>query len=157
MFKKSIVLSTILATFLTTTLSAYIYNLNDELDRNTKLIKQYKQGITNLEKRNKFLLEQKSKNPKLYEVKKAFEETKKAYIYRIKLDGAEAKNVSFTIKDHMLSIEMNIKMEEKSERGYYASSRYFYQSYLIPKNVDEEKIKHSVDGDYFVITMPKKK
>jgi HSP20 family molecular chaperone IbpA len=156
MFKKSIILSTILASFLATSVSAYVMNLNDELQRNTKLIEQYKNGIKNLEARNAYLLEQKEKNPKLYEKKPYYEETNKSYIYRVKLNGASAKNVSFTIKDHVLSIEMNMKMEEKNETSYYASSRYFYQSYSIPKNVEEDKIKHSVDGDYFVITMPKK-
>ena len=72
-----------------------------------------------------------------------------------KLNGAEANKISFTIKDHYLSIEMNIKNEEKTDSSYYASSRYFSQVYSIPKNVDESKIKHEVDGDYFVILMPK--
>jgi len=156
MFKKPMIISAILSTILAANASAYVMDLNDEVQRNTNLISQYKQGIKNLEKRNKYLLEEKAKNPKLYEKKLAYEETKKAYIYRIKLDGAKAKNVSFTIKDHVLSIEMSIKMEEKNKNSYYASSRYFYQSYAIAKDVDEEKIKHNVDGDYFVITMPKK-
>ena len=156
MFKKSIILTTVLATFLVTSANAFIMNLNDELQRNTKLIEQYKDGIKNLQKRNECLVKEKEKNPKLYEQKPYYEESDKAYIYRVKLNGASAKNISFTIKDHILSMEMNIKMEEKNKSSYYASSRYFYQSYSIPKNVDEEKIKHSVDGDYFVITMPKR-
>ena len=64
--------------------------------------------------------------------------------------------MSFTIKDNVLSIEMNIKTEQKSKQGYFASSQYFFQSYPIPKDVEQSKIEHSVDGDYFVITMPKK-
>ena len=88
--------------------------------------------------------------------KELYEVTKDSYVYRIKLNGAKADKISFTIKNHYLSIEMNIKTEEKTDSSYYASSRYFSQMYSIPKNVDESKIKHEVDGDYFVITMPKK-
>jgi HSP20 family molecular chaperone IbpA len=156
MFKKPIFLITFITMIFAVVASAYIPNLNEELQRNTELIKQYKEGIKSLEERNKLLKAEKAKNPKLYEEKPSFEDTKDAYIYRIKLGGAEAKNVNMTIKDHYLSIEMNIKVEEKTQNAYYASSRYFFQSYAIPKNVKEDEIKHSVEGDYFVITMPKK-
>ena len=155
MLSKNLILSALIVT------SSYAFgnftlDLNDELQRNTNLIKEYKSSIKDLEKRNKFLLDEKAKNPKLYEKKALYEETKDAYIYRVKLNGSEAKNISFTIKNHYLSIEMNIKTEQKSENSYYASSKYFYQSYNIPSNVDESKIKHEIDGDYFVVIMPKK-
>lgn len=133
-----------------------IPDLEKELAHNKVMITEYKAAIDRLEKRNKFLTEQKSKNPKLYESKPLYEETKNAYIHRIKLNGAEAKNISFTIKDHTVSLEMNIKTERTDKESYYASSQYFYQAYKIPENVKENKISHSVDGDYFVITMPKK-
>ena len=92
----------------------------------------------------------------MYVKKDLYEETKEAYIHRIKLNGAEANKISFTIKNHYLSIEMNIKTEEKTDSSYYSSSRYFSQVYSIPKNVEESKVRHEVDGDYFVIIMPKK-
>jgi len=133
-----------------------IPNLNQELAHNSVLIKEYKQALAELEKRNEFLKKEKAKNPKLYEIKPLFEETKKAYINRVKLNGAEAKNINFTIKDHTVTLEMQMKTERKDKNGYYSSSQYFFQSYPVPKDVDEEKIKHSVEGDYFVITMPKK-
>ncbi len=159
MLKKTL-LSGLVASLVFTTSSFsfgdFILDLNDELQANQELIKEYKARITKLEKRNKYLLAQKAKNPKLYEKKPLYEETKNSYIYRVKLNGAQAKNVSFTIKDHILSIEMNIKTEHKDKNSYYASSRYFFQSYSIPKGVDEEKISHKVEGDYFTIIMPKK-
>ncbi len=133
-----------------------IPNLDQELAHNKVLVTEYKAAIERLEKRNHYLVEQKKKNPKLYETKPLYEETKNAYIHRIKLNGAEAKNISFTIKDHTVSLEMNIKTERTDKDNYYASSQYFYQAYKIPENVKENKIDHSVDGDYFVITMPKK-
>lgn len=159
MFNKRLIISSVVVTALSTSMFAFGFtlDLNEELQRNTKLIEDYKSSIKTLEKRNKFLLEKKAKNPKLYEKKALYEETKESYIHRIKLNGAKAKNINFTIKDHYLSIEMNIKTEEKSEGSYYASSKYFFQSYNIPSSVDESKIKHEIDGDYFVIVMPKKK
>lgn len=159
MLNKKVLLSCATSFVLATSsfgFSNFSLDLNEELQRNTALIQKYKKSIEKLEKRNAYLEAQKAKNPKLYEKKPLFEETKDAYIHRIKLGGAEAKNVSFIIKDHQLSIEMNIKTEQKSEQSYFASSQYFFQSYSIPKNVEESKIRHEVDGDYFVVVMPKK-
>jgi len=136
--------------------SAYIPNLNAELTHNKQLIKEYKEGIKELEKRDSFLLSTKKSNPKLYEEKASFEETKKAYIQRIKLNGAEAKNINFKIEKHMLSLQMSIKTTRNDKNGYYQSSRSFFQEYSIPKNVKESKITTYVDGDYFVVKMPKK-
>lgn len=159
MLNKKLLVSTVVTSILSTSIFAFGFtlDLNDELERNTKLIEEYKSSIKNLEQRNKVLLEKKEKNPKLYEKKALYEDTKDAYIHRIKLNGSEAKNISFTIKEHYLSIEMNIKTEQKDGKNYYASSKYFFQSYNIPLDVDESKIKHEVDGDYFVVIMPKKK
>ena len=155
MFKTLTFLTAITATSLLAS-AAIVPNLNEELLHNKALIKEYKEALSNLEKRNDFLIEQKNKNPELYEVKPLFEETKEAYINRIKLNGASPKNINFTIKDHMLTLEMQMKTERKDKNGYFSSSQYFFQSYPIPKDVDEEKIKYSVDGDYYVINMPKK-
>jgi len=136
--------------------SAYVPNLNAELVHNKHLIKEYKAGIVELEKRNTFLLSTKKNNPKLYEQKALFEDTKEAYIQRVKLNGAEAKNINFKIEKHMLSLQMSIKTTRNDKNGYYQSSRSFFQEYSIPKSVEESKITTYVDGDYFVIKMPKK-
>lgn len=159
MFNKLLIATITTVTAMQLSLAAsttIIPNLNEELVHNTALIKEYKSALQELEKRNQFLKAEKNKNPKLYEVKPLFEETKDAYINRVKLNGAEAKNLNFTIKDHVVTLEMQMKTERKDKSGYYSSSQYFFQSYPVPKDVNEEKIKHSVDGDYFVITMPKK-
>ncbi len=133
-----------------------IPDLDREMAHNKALVSEYKAAIEKLEKRNSYLAEQKKKNPELYVTKPLYEETKNAYIHRIKLNGAEAKNINFTIKDHKVILEMNIKTERTDSESYYSSSQYFYQAYAVPENVKENKIEHSVDGDYFVITMPKK-
>lgn len=56
----------------------------------------------------------------------------------------------------MLALDMNIKTTRNDKDGYFESSRSFYQEYTIPKDVDESKITNYMDGDYFVIKMPKK-
>jgi HSP20 family molecular chaperone IbpA len=158
MIKKLTTLSVAAALTLAVSLQAQtlIPNLNSQVEHNKQLIKEYKTLIQKLEKRNSYLLEEKKKNPKLYETKPLYEDTKEAYINRIKLNGAKANNINFTIENHQLAIEMNIKTEHKDENSYYANSQYFFQSYPIPSDVEESKIKHGVEGDYFVITMPKK-
>jgi len=159
MLRKLLVSSTVVSLALSSILSAsdaYIPNLNAELSHNKLVIKEYKERLAALEKRDKFLTELKNKNPKMYEEKALFEENKNAYIYRVKLNGAEANNINFKIEHHMASIEMNIKITRNDKNEYYESSRSFYQEYAIPKNVDESKIDHYIDGDYFVIKMSKK-
>ena len=134
----------------------YIPSLNDELSYNQKMLKEYQDIITKLEKRNEYLVKVKNKNPKLYIEKPLYEDTKDAYIYRVKLAGAKAKNMNFTIKNHMASVEMYLKTEKNDKNGYYSSSQNFYQQFSIPQDVKEDKITNKVNGDYFEITMPKK-
>ena len=135
---------------------AYIPNLNEELSYNKTIIKEYKDTLKKLEKRNKYLEKVKKENPKLYVQKALYEEKKNEYIYRIKLAGAKAKNLNFKIENHMASVEMALKTERHDKNGYYSSSQNFYQQFSIPKNVKEEKITNRVNGDYFEIIMPKK-
>ena len=155
MFNK-LLLTSLFTTATLLSAANYIPNLSEELSHNKQLLKEYKEGIKQLEMRNAFLEKTKKSNPKLYEEKPLFEETKTAYIQRIKLGGAEAKNINFKVENHIATISMNIKIERKDKNSYYQSSRSFYQEYQIPKNVKESEIKNYVDGDYFVIKMPKK-
>ena len=55
-----------------------------------------------------------------------------------------------------MSVKMDMKKEEKNENGYFYSSQEFSSSYSIPENVQQNKIEHKVEGDYFTIIMPKK-
>jgi len=103
------------------------------------------------------MMDEKAKHPELYVKKPLYENLKDKYIYRIKLDGASPDAVSFMIKDNVASVQMNMKREQKSDNGYYYSSQYFSTSYAIGDDVVQDKITHKVDGDYFVIEMPKKK
>ena len=136
--------------------SEYIPNLNDELSYNKQMINGYKETIKKLEKRDKYLLKVKSDNPQLYVSKPLYENRKDEYIYRIKLNGAKSKNLNFTVKNHIVQLEMNLKTQRNDKNGYYSSTQAFYQEFTIPKNVDETKITNKIDGDYFEIIMPKK-
>ncbi len=154
MFHKSLFLSLVTSALLVA--NSYVPHLNSELKRNERIIQEYEKAIEQLKERNAFLVEQKKKNPKLYEEKALFEETKQAYIQRVKLDGADAKNIDFKIEKGSLTLQMSMQITRNDKDGYYQSSRSFFQKYPIPKDVDQSKITHKQEGDYFVITMPKK-
>ena len=158
MLEKILLSSIVSSVIFSSALSAsnYIPNLNDELSYNKQMIEKSKKLIKKLEKRNTYLEKLKKENPKLYISKPLYEDLKDKYIYRVKLDGAKAKNLNFTIKNHTIMLEMNLKTEKTDNNGYFMSSQHFYQEFSIPNNVEESKIKNKVDGDYFEIIMPKK-
>lgn len=153
---KKTVITSLLASLVVLHAGPYIPHLSHELKRNKQMIAEYEKAIQQLKERNIFLEEQKKKNPKLYDEKALYEERKDAYIQRVKLAGAEAKNIDFKIEKGMLSLKMQMELTRDDENGYYKSSRSFYQEYTIPKDVEESKITQKIEGDYFVITMPKK-
>jgi hypothetical protein len=158
--KKLISLSAVSALVLAGSLNAFglfDIDIDQSIKHNNELIKEYKAAIEKLEKQNKYMMDEKAKHPELYVKKPLYENLKDKYIYRIKLDGASPDAVSFMIKDNVASVQMNMKREEKSDNGYYYSSQYFSTSYAIGDDVVQDKITHKVDGDYFVIEMPKKK
>jgi hypothetical protein len=131
-------------------------DINQKIKHNNQIISEYKAAISKPEKQNQKMQNEISKNPQLYVKKHLYENTKDMYIYRIKLNGAKADALNFLIKDHIASVKMDMKHEEKSDNGYFYSSQYFSTSYQIPQDVQEDKIRHKIDGDYFVIEMPKK-
>ena len=158
--KKLISLSAVSALMLAGSLNAFglfDVDIDQSIKHNNELIKEYRTAIDKLEKQNKYMMDEKAKHPELYVKKPLYENLKDKYIYRIKLDGASPDAVSFMIKDNVASVQMNMKREQKSDNGYYYSSQYFSTSYAIGDDVVQDKITHKVDGDYFVIEMPKKK
>lgn len=132
-------------------------DINEQIEYDQQRIKEYQKAIKQLEKEIKYLKDEKKKNPELYVKKPLFEDLKDKYLYRIKLNGAKMDALNFVIKDNSVSISMNIKNEQKDDQGYFFSSRHFARSFTIPKNVNQEKITNRMDGDYFLIEMPKKK
>jgi len=148
---SSLLLGTSLEAF-----SLFSVNINQEIEHNKQLIQRYEKSIKKLKEQNRYMLDEKAKNPKLYVKKPLYEDLKDKYIYRIKLNGAKADALNFMVKNSIISVKMDMKKEEKSENGYFYSSQQFSSSYSIPKNVQQDKIEHKVEGDYFTIIMPKK-
>jgi len=136
--------------------SLFSIDINQEIEHNKRLIQRYEESIKKLKEQNRYMLEEKAKNPQLYVKKPLYEDLKDKYIYRIKLNGAKADALNFMVKDSVVSVKMDMKKEERGENGYFYSSQQFSSSYSIPENVQQNKIKHKVDGDYFTIIMPKK-
>ena len=153
---QKLLLTSFIASSLILSADIVVPKLNTEIQRNERIIQEYEKAIQELKERNAYLETQKKNNPKLYEEKALFEETKSAYIQRVKLEGAQPKNIDFKVENHRLSLKMSIEITRDDQNGYYQSSRSFFQEYTIPSDVEESKIAHSLEGDYFVITMPKK-
>jgi HSP20 family molecular chaperone IbpA len=137
-------------------LGLFDIDINQQIQYNEKLISQYEEAIKELKTENKQLLEEVKKHPELYVKKSLYEDLKDKYIYRVKLNGAKADKLNLTIKDNFLSIVMDMKSETKSDKGYYFNSQHFSTTYSIPQDVIQDKISHRIDGDYFVVEMPKK-
>ena len=158
--KKLLLSSIVIGLLAATSANAFSFFSNvdasNKVERNNQLIEEYKAAIKKLEAENKYIKEQKSKHPELFEKKPLYENLADKYIYRIKLNGAKMDTLNFMIKDNVFSVNMNMKREEKSDSGYFYSSQYFETSYSIPADVDQEKITHKQEGDYFTIIMPKK-
>ncbi len=157
--KKLLLSSIVIGLVAVTSANAFsLFNMDtkSKIEQNNQLIKEYKSAIKKLEGENQYITEQKSKHPELFEKKPLYENLADKYIYRIKLNGAKMDTLNFMIKNSVFSVNMNMKREEKSDSGYYYSSQYFETSYSIPADVDQEKITHKQEGDYFTIIMPKK-
>jgi len=158
---KKLLFTSLLATILVSTsvqaFGLFHGDINQQIEYDQQRIKEYKKAIKQLEKEIKYLKSEKAKNPELYVKKPLFEDLKDKYLYRIKLNGAKMDTLNFVIKDNTVSISMNIKNEQKDKQGYFFSSRHFARSFTIPANVNQEKITNRMDGDYFLIEMPKKK
>ena len=125
-------------------------------ENNLKEIAYLHKQINKLEDENLEIDKAIKKNPKLYEKKKLFEETKNDYFYRIKLNGKKPNNINFTIEKNYIYVDLELKEEKKEKNSYYFNSSSIKQSFSIPKNVNQEKIKYFIDGDYFTLKLPKK-
>jgi HSP20 family molecular chaperone IbpA len=118
-------------------------------------IKLIKEDIDKIKNRNIEIDKEIAKNPKLYEVKKLYEETDDEYIHRIKLNGFKMSNLNFKIKNNHIIVEMEETIEKNDKDGYSLDSKSINQVFTIPKEVIQRNIKHFIDGDYFTIVLPK--
>ncbi|MCF6331324.1 MAG: Hsp20/alpha crystallin family protein [Sulfurimonas sp.] len=157
--KKTIVSICVAGLFLASSLEAFsLFDIDTtkRVELNNNLIKKYEKVINKLKAENKYILEEKAKNPQLYVKKKLFEELDDKYLYRIKLNGSKADSLNFMVKNNVVTVSMDMRREVKSDTEYFYSSQYFSNSYKVPLDVVQEEIKHKIEGDYFTIIMPKK-
>lgn len=85
--------------------------------------------------------------------------TDKEYVIEADLPGIDEKDLSIELKDDVLILSAEKKVEEKSEdKGYYRVERSygsFRRVLNIPNDADKEKIHAKLDNGVLCITMPR--
>lgn len=87
-------------------------------------------------------------------------EEKDRYVLEAELPGMSEKDVDVQVEDNMLSIN-SAKAEEKEEKkdeGYLVRerrSRSFSRSFVLPKDVDRNKVDARFKNGLLTLTMPK--
>lgn len=86
-------------------------------------------------------------------------ETKDALIVEMPLAGVDAKDVSVSVKNGVLTVKGETKKEkEVEEKNYYRKevrSGSFYREATLPTAVDEQKVSAEFDSGMLKITAPK--
>lgn len=81
-------------------------------------------------------------------------ETKDSYLIKINLKpfNNDPKNVDVKVKGKHISISANYKSKNENQ----SSSSQFYQSLTLPSKIDDKSVVQKREGDFLVITIPKK-
>ncbi|MFP4329637.1 MAG: Hsp20/alpha crystallin family protein [Alkalispirochaetaceae bacterium] len=82
------------------------------------------------------------------------------YVLEAELPGMSEKDVDVQVEDNMLTIRSNKQeeREERNEEGYLVRerrNRTFSRSFLLPKDVDREKVDARFKNGLLTLTMPK--
>ena len=86
-------------------------------------------------------------------------ESEDSFTLEAELAGLTEKDIDIDVKDHLLTISS--KNEEKTEEkknGYVIKERKssaFSRSFVLPKNVDVEKIEANMKNGILTLTVPK--
>jgi HSP20 family protein len=87
-------------------------------------------------------------------------ETDKEYVLSVELPGVSPKDVSIEVKDGVLTIsgEKKLEKEEKKDRYHRVERCYgsFSRSFSLSQEVDETKIDAAHKDGVLVLTLPKK-
>jgi HSP20 family protein len=87
------------------------------------------------------------------------EETENSLLVKAELPGMDAKDVSVTISDDILTIQGEKKKEEeKKEKNYYCSESYsgfFKRSVKLPANVKTDKVEATFEKGVLHIDLAK--
>ncbi|MGM0431438.1 MAG: Hsp20/alpha crystallin family protein [Spirochaetota bacterium] len=89
-------------------------------------------------------------------------ETDSEYVLEAEIPGYSEDNVDVNVDNHVLHISSK-KEEDRTEggedKGYVLKERKSYsfdRSFVLPENVDEDKIKGTFKNGILTLTMPKK-
>lgn len=87
-------------------------------------------------------------------------EEKDRYVLEAELPGMSEKDVDLHVEDNMLTIKSakEEEKEEKNEEGYLVRerrSRSFSRSFVLPKDVDRDKVEARFKNGLLTLTMPK--
>lgn len=87
-------------------------------------------------------------------------EDENAYEITAEMPGVDEKNVSLTVKENMLTLRGEKKVEkEEHKKGYHMRERRygsFERSFRLPDGVDADQIGASFDNGVLHVTLPKR-
>jgi HSP20 family protein len=87
-------------------------------------------------------------------------EEKDRYVLEAELPGMSEKDVDVHVEDNMLTIKSakEEEKEEKNEEGYLVRerrSRSFSRSFVLPRDVDRDKVEARFKNGLLTLSMPK--
>jgi len=86
-------------------------------------------------------------------------ETKDSYKFNVELPGFKKDDVAVEVKDNVLIIKGEKKMDnEVKKENYHRIERFygsFQRSFQLPQNIEPNKIKAKMDNGVLEITIPK--
>ncbi len=87
-------------------------------------------------------------------------ETEKEFKVELAAPGFEKKDLDIKIKDGLLTIKSEKKIENKEEKENYYRAEFNYNSFVrtfnLPENVNEKMIQASFENGLLTLTLPKK-
>ena len=86
-------------------------------------------------------------------------ENEKEFIVELAAPGFEKKDLDIKLKDGLLTIKSEKKMENKEEKENYYRAEFNYNSFVrtfnVPENVDEKMIQANFENGLLTLTLPK--
>ena len=87
-------------------------------------------------------------------------DTKEGYLMEVELPGLTDKDIELNVEDNILTLSSkNEESSEEEKNGYLIRerrSREFARTFVLPKDVDRDKIKGEFKNGLLVVNIPKK-
>lgn len=87
-------------------------------------------------------------------------ESEKDYMIRVEAPGVKKSELNVTLKDGVLTVSGEKKVEESEDSDYYTHRESCYgrfsRSFRLPDDVEEKKIKSAYKNGVLSITIPRK-